>query len=328
MNQAARRVGQFALATAVAVAAFHLGAFLAVLFLLPLQWVRSRLGEAAFVASALLALAGIWGVTLLISLIGHTPWNAFDTIPMTICSVLVAGWVAIVLLERTGWRFVYRTLLVTVVVAAVLYPLAGHLIQEETFSAYLKKSFDTIWGQTFAGSSLENADQSGPSKADYLEMLKQSFLSAILVSLFLIWTLTGFVAKLIRKESSGMLRNFRMPPQGAWVFLGLWIGIAVLALTQAYAPGKPVDLGVWVYVLASFAVIGLILYLLVGLGVAESLMARWQWPRIIRFAVRGALLLLPFVTIGGLVVVFVGLPLLGVLELWMNLRTRTQEVGQ
>jgi hypothetical protein len=333
MNQAARRVGQFALATALSIAAFHMSGLFGIFFLLPLQWIRSRFGEAPFVGAAVVAFAGIAGVLGGIGALVHEPWTPLETAFLSIPGTALAGWVAIVLLQRTGWRFLYRVLLVTGVAAVVLFPLASSLQHDGAFLKALEDGYNKVWTGVLKLPGIDAAATNGFDSRALLDQLKQAVLCSFLSVFFLFWMFTGRLAK--NFETGGarnVLKNFRVPPQGALALLGLWGLLLVRSLLHSW--GINWDWGFGQYVLLNLALVALWIYVLAGLGIIEALMVRWSWPGFVRIAVRLilVLLLVPLeaeeVPTVGQFVVLVGLPLLAVMELWMNLRTRTQEVGQ
>ena len=326
MNGAARRGGQLVLATAISVVAYHLSALFGAFFLLPLQWVRSRLGEAAFLLSSVLALAAIVGVDAGLKALVHSPWTVLDTAVLAVPVTSLAGWVGIVLLERTRWRFLYRVLLVTAAAAAVLFPLAAALLNSESFMKMVTDAFDKVWNEIMKTPGLDASLTAGLNQGDFLDLIKQTVLYSFLTVFFLFWMFTGRLAKALEGGRSEVLKTFRVPPQGAWFLLGLWGLLLIQSLAHRW--GVAWDWGFWQYVVFNLALIALVVHALAGVGIIEAFMARARWPVFGRIAVRTALLLLLFAQGAGQLVVLVGLPLLAVLELWVNLRTRTQEVGQ
>jgi hypothetical protein len=326
MNLAARRVGQFALATALSIVAFHMSGLFGIFFLLPLQWIRSRLGEVPFAASAVLAFAGIAGVLAGVKALIHEPWTPLETAFLAMPATALAGWVAIVLLQRTGWRFLYRVLLVTGVAALVLFPLVSSLLHSEGFLKALDDGYNRLWTGVLKLPGIEEAAKAGFDPKALMDLMKQTVLSSFLMAFFLFWMFTGRLAKALEPGTRDVLKNFRVPPQGALVLLALWGLLLARSLLQSW--GTSWDWGFGRYVMLNLAFVALAVHALAGLGIVESLMARWNWPMFARVAARIALLLLLFSQGAGQLVVLVGLPLLAVLELWVNLRTRTQEVGQ
>jgi hypothetical protein len=238
----------------------------------------------------------------------------------------LAGWVGIVLLERTGWRFLYRTLFVTGAAALALFPLVSSLLHDGAFMKALDDGYNKVWTEVLKLPGVDAAAAAGFDPKALLDLMKQTVLSSFLVTFFLFWMFTGRLAKAFEPGARDVLKNFRVPPQGALVLLGLWGLLLVRSLLHSW--GTSWDWGFGQYVMLNLALVALAVHALAGLGIIESLMTRWNWPLFARVAVRIALLLLLFSQGVGQLVVLVGLPLLAVLELWMNLRTRTQEVGQ
>jgi hypothetical protein len=140
------KIRGFALATVLAVAAYHLSV-LGIFFLLPLQWVWVRQGKRPFLMASVLAAAGIGGVEAALKAVTRTPWTVLDTAALGIPLFLIAGWVAIVVMETLGWRFLYRLLAVTAVTGLVAFPLVSGLLAQPSFNQALQGGFNTLWKQ-------------------------------------------------------------------------------------------------------------------------------------------------------------------------------------
>lgn len=325
-KEGSRRAGAFALATVLAVAAYHLSLF-GVFFLVPLEWVRLRRGERSFLAASVLAAAGIVAAQAAFKALMHSPWTSLDTAGMGLPLLLIAGWVAIVLMERLGWRFLYRLLAVTAVAGLVLFPLIVGLFSQPAFVQVVEKSFDEVWAQVFQTPGLDVPGLMGKlDRTEFFELLKQAFLGSFLLVFFLFWGFTGRVARAFDSQKEPLaLRAFFVPHQGSWVLLGLWGLILVQGLLLRM--GVKWDWGFALYVVLNAAWVALVVHALAGWGIVQSLMDRWHWPRLGQGAVRALLVLLLFVPGNGQLAVLVGLPILSVLELWVNFRKKTQGVG-
>jgi hypothetical protein len=310
----------------LAVAAYHLSVF-GVFFLLPLQWVRVRRGEGPFWLASVLAAAGIGAVEAAIKAWMHSPWTVLDTAVLAFPLVLIAGWVAIVAMERLGWRFLYRLLTVTAVAGLVLFPLIASLLSQAAFNQVLGQSFDEVWKQASqtpgldAPGLMDKLDRTG-----FFDLLKEAFLGSFLLVFFLFWAVTDRMSRAFEPATeSKTLKDFFVPPQAAWVLLGLW----ALILVQGLLAGRGVkwDWGFVQYVVLNAALVALVVHALAGWGIVQSLMERWRWPRIAQMGVRVLLVCTVLVPGTGQITVLVALPLLAVLELWVNFRNRTQGVG-
>lgn len=312
--------------TVLAVAAYHLSVF-GVLFLLPLQWIRARQGERPFLVASMSAAAGIAAVEAGWKAVMRTPWTALDSAVLGLPLALIAGWAAIVLMERLGWRFLYRLLTVTAVTGLVLFPVIASLFKQEAFVQVLEQSFASVWEQVFQTPGLDAPGLMGQlDRAEFFELLKQAFLGSFLLVFFLFWAFTGRVSQAFETvPGSKTLKDFFVPPQGAWVLLGLWGLILVQGLLVRN--GVKWELGFFQYVVLNAAWVALVVHALAGWGIVNSLMDRWRWPRFGQGAARFLLIFFLMVPGTGQVVVLVGLPVLAVLELWVTFRKKTQGVG-
>ena len=321
-----RRPWAWALATLLAVAAYHLSLF-GVFFLVPLQWIRHRRDERSFLVASFLAAAGIAAVAAGLKALMRSPWSVLDTASLGLPLVLIAGWVAIVWMERLGWRFLYRLLAVTSVAGLVLFPLIASLLKQEAFVGVVEKAFGEVWTQVFQTPGLDAPGLMGKlDKTEFFELLKQAFLGSFLLVFFLFWAFTQRVSRVFDPQREPTtLKNFFVPHQGAWVLLGLWGLILVQGLLLR--TGIRWDMGFAQYVVLNAAWVALVVHGLAGWGILHSLMDRWRWPRFGQGAVRALMVFLLMVPGTGQVVVLVGLPILAVLELWVNFRNRTQGVG-
>jgi len=321
-----RRAGAFALATVLAVAAYHLSVF-GVFFLVPLQWIRIRRDERSFLVASVLAAVGIGVVEAVVKTLMHSPWTVLDTVVLGLPMVLIAGWVAIVLMERLGWRFLYRLLTVTAVTGLVLFPLIASLFQQQAFVQVLEKSFGEVWLQVFQAPGLDVPGLMGKlDRSEFFELLKQAFLGSFLSVFFLFWAFTGRVSRAFQPRSEqATLKDFSVPSQGAWILLGLW-GLILVKFLLAL---KGVDWkwGGVEYVVANVAFIVLVVHVAAGWGILHVLMDRWKVPRLGQGVVRILLFLLLVTPVAGTWLVLGGLAVLAVLELWVNFRKRTQGVG-
>jgi len=321
-----RSRGTFALATVLAVACYHLSVF-GVFFLVPLEWVRLRFGGRSFLTASVLAAAGIVAVEAALQAFGGTTRSIMDVVVFGMPLLLIAGWVALVEMERLGWRFLYRLLAVTAVVGLVLFPVIGSLLAQESVSRSLEQSFDAVWKQMSQNPELKLPGILGHlDRTEFFDLLKEAFLGSFLLVLFLFWAFTNRLARALDpSQEPRTLKDFFVPPQATWVLLGLWGLILVQGLLVR--GGVKWEWGFALYVVLNAAWIVLVIHALAGWGILHSLMDRWRWPRFAQGALRVLLVLSLLVPGTGQWVVLIGLPVLAVLELWVNFRNRTQGVG-
>lgn len=327
MGEGGRRPGLVWLSMTVLAAVLYHLSVLGVMFLLPLQWLRTSQGHRPFRGAAATTAVLIVAIALALKALTKAPWNLVDTVALGLPLVLIAGWVAIATMDRWGWRFLYRLLAVTAVAGLVLFPMVASLLEQPAFTQVLERSFAEVWKQAFQTPGLDEPGLMAKlDPAEFFELMKQAFLGSFLLVFFLFWAATGRIARIFESSEPKTLKDFFLPPQAAWVFLGLWGLILVQGLLAQR--GVKWDLGFLQYVLLNLAWVALVVHFLAGWGILEALMDRWRWPRFGRLAVRVFLVLLLPVPGAGQIVILVGLPILAVLELWVNFRKNTQGVGQ
>lgn len=147
-----------------------------------------------------------------------------------------------------------------------------------------------------------------------------------MVVLFLFWGMTARFSRIFAPgEGLKTWKEFFVPPAGALVLLGLWGLILVQGLL--FRTGVKWDGGIALHVVLNAAWIALAVHAMAGWGILVSLMDRWNFPRLGQSLVRVLLIFLLLVPGAGQWIVLAGLPVLAVLELWMNFRKRTQGVG-
>ena len=325
-GDAGRRWGVFVLATTLAVA-FYQVSVLGLFFLLPLQWIRQRYGERLFWGASVLAVAGIGAVEVAVKSVLHSPWTVLDNAVLGLPFLLVIGWVAITMMERLGWRFLYRLLAVTAATGLVLFPVIGSLLGQTAFIQVVERSFDDIWKQVVQTPGFDAPGLLGQlDKTEFFDLMKQTFLGSFLLVFFVFWGMTAWISRgFVRHRELRTWKEFFVPPQGAWILLGLWGLILVQGLLLR--TGVKWNWGFIQYVVLNAAWIALIVHAMAGWGIVHSLMDRWHWPRFGQGAARILLVSLVLVSGPSQGIVLVGLPVLAVLELWVNFRKRTQGVG-
>lgn len=326
MSSASRAWGAWGLAVVLSVLAYNLS-LLGVLFLVPLQWVRVRQGGRRFVLASGVSLAGIGALELALKGLTSTAWTPIDTLVFGVPVVLVAGWVALAALERGGWRFLYRLLAVTAATGLIVLVVLSTWGRQDSVNTAIQKAFLDLWTQVFQRTDLNlGALGAGIKPAELYDVLKQAFLGSVLLVFFLFWALTWRLTRWPAvNQAAFRLRDFRVPPQGAAVLLLLW---GVLLLQSLLGkPGFTLLPGVLVYAWLNAAWIALVVHGLAGWGIVQALMERWNWPRLAQTVVRAFLVLSLLLPGAGQVAVLVGLPVLAVLELWINFREGKQGVG-
>ncbi|RKX77324.1 MAG: hypothetical protein DRP87_09545 [Spirochaetes bacterium] len=130
--------------------------------------------------------------------------------------------------------------------------------------------------------------------------------------LFLIFNWRGgtyIVEKLNRRKVDRVI-NFFMPEKMIWPLLVSWAGIFI---------DRFLDLGLLGYAFWNVGSIFLVLYALQGIGILKYLFNRYNFSRLTRVFIGLALVIMLFWP-GVNLLVIVGIPALGVSELWIKYR--------
>ena len=319
--------GATALATALAVVFLQLSV-LGIFFLLPLQWLYRRRGASLFLVAALATALGTGAVEVVVLTLSHSSWSLLDTAKMGVPLLLIAGWVLIVLLEKSGWRFLYRLLGVTAVTAALLFVVIGQAAAQPDFGQKLEGAFNQVWNQALQTSGLGAQDAFGQvEKKALFELIKETFLGSFVLVFFLFWGFTEWLSRAFTPARwARTWRDFSVPTQGVWLLLGFWGVILLQAVAVRF--GAKWDLGFAQYVVLNAAWVALAVYAMEGWGIVQALMERWNWPRFVQAVVRTTLVVFVLMPGPTQIVVMIGLPVLAVLELWVNFRKREQGVRE
>ncbi|MEI8092797.1 MAG: hypothetical protein WCG80_01145 [Spirochaetales bacterium] len=316
----------FALAGAlVSSVLFHLS-LLGVLFLLPLVWLNKRHSQATALegAAATAALLICWTFGRLA--LEKSTWTVWDSLDLGLPLFLLAGWVALVLLNGTGWRFVYRLGAVTLVAAVIGLPLVTGLLAVPAVEKAWKDGFEIVWKQIAEASGSAGLQDWSANKDDFFVLVRESISAAFLPVLFLFWAATESWSRRWGWSGTGPVRwvDFRLPSRAVVVFLGLWMVILVQSLVRNLG-GRGLEGVLW-YGVANLAIVAWIAYALVGWGIVKSLLQRGKVPPLAQ-TLMGMMLILSLFAGGVMsVVVLIALPLLAVLELWIDFR-KTEQRG-
>ena len=300
---------------------YHLSVF-GLFFLVPVQVVYVRQGRLPFVLAALLSavliVLGLWLEVLL----AKQSWTVFDTMAAVLAGILLGGWLLVVLLEKTGWRFLVRLSLALVAAGLVVFTAGWWALQDGPFQSRLQTDLAPIWKNLVSAIGTETLNGLFPPQwvrdpAAMLKGMEDAVLSTVLVSFFVVWLVTWRLVRSV-PGSRFLLKNFRLPSSASLILLGVWaLFLGDSLLTQ----GGHDFLGFGMYIVSNLAWITLVVHALAGWGIVQSLLERWRLPLLLRGLVLGLLAFFCFwVGSTAEVVTLVGLTVLAVLELWVNFR--------
>jgi hypothetical protein len=295
---------------------------LALLCLAPIQMAYGRRGRrgglaAAGVAAAVVAAAMVARVMAAGSL---SPVSAAVACLPPI--VLIA---ALVLVNARFWERLpatYRVLAVAAACALGALPFLAGLAKDREFAAFLESRLDAVLSPMraqigdqngYEASALAAALDAKSIAETAMRTLSSIYAAILAFTLGFDWWIGNRMAGpgSPGREAAPSLSDYRVPGAILWAFLAAWT--LVLAAMALDAPDAA-KATAW-----NCAVVLSLPYAAQGVGIASCLLNKWNAPRLMKAAVAAtAVLALAYPTSS--VVVGIGLPLLGVTEVWIPYR--------
>ncbi len=236
-------------------------------------------------------------------------------------AVFLAGLIAVDYRWNARFRTLYKVLLVTLVAGAVSIPVIYLLGRNDGFSTFLKNQIGSIVGLLQAGAE-ENAEASRLFQID-VDMLTERILELILRNYLFMYFLTvagsvwigRSIAGRLSRSKPESLRGLHVPDRMIWPLLASW----ALVLADVL-----VSIGAVTYAAWNIGLIMLFIFGMQGIGIIQTILDRRAVSRQIRVALTAGMVFLVFWP-GVNLVVLIGLPILGVSELWIHYRKVRKE---
>lgn len=312
----ARNVWIEAIALSLLSAFLYQSALFVFVFLVPLEVLSRRrgadwLGMASVVTGLLIVFSRIIGLARL-----NIEWDV-AVLMMEVFSP-VAFLAGLYLLETrliVGVRRLYRLVQAVMVVGAVSVPVIIWISSSEIAMQALRGQFEVLHEMFTGGDS--DAQQLGrfATVDGLMETVLDLLLSTYLFAYALVLSANWYIGRIIAAKTLGVeplrLRQFYLPESFIWAMV-VASGSALFSLGT--------DLGAFEHLAWNALFIVLLLYAAQGLGIIWSLLDRYEVARGIRIGVAAALLILSAIP-GANILVFLGLPGLGVAETWIHFRT-------
>ncbi len=270
------------------------GALVAVLILV-LGFVRSRGIESADLRRGILVMELSLPVLLLLGLL----WTDYSKV--------------------LGYRALYRLLTGTAGAALIGVLIILGLSRNQELVNLLREQFEAVAREFQSGfarqESFESSVLSGVLAPERMvEYTKTLFFKGYVFFYFLLltgcWYLADLVRMRIRQEYRQRLDSFTLPDFFIWPLILAWAGV----LLDTWK-----DAGVIGYIFWNVGLIFLFLYGLQGIGVLRALFNRYRVPVFIRMFI-GLVCIILAARPGLNLIVFIGIPGLGVSELWILYR--------
>ena len=321
----------FALAS-VLLAQMGLGVFL---FLAPLQILFMRRGAASLAAGAGLTLTGVGAVRLISAAASHAlgETRALLFVEIFAIAILLVGLVIVNVYDgRPPLRFPLRSaprlLMATAVGGLLCVPVVlafrtQNQLGDSITSVFRAAADGVAKVFTQGSSSLQSpggVDASALAKG-MVDLALQVFPRTFLLYYFVILTFCWWAGRLASARTTGpasrpaRLHDFKLPDVYVWPLIG---SLALVLADVAFGIGAMAAIA-W-----NAGLIMLFLFGLQGLGIVQFVFARYSVSRTMRVVVY-AVLAVMFVSPGANIAVIVGIPALGVSEIWLKYRTRRRK---
>jgi hypothetical protein len=303
----------------VSILLYHLASFLN-FFLVPLQSLYVRKGVRIAVAASVLTFVGINAWQFRFVLTGVERLEPLSVlVPAALPIAPLAGlFVMNVPLPRPV-RATYRLLAATALMGAVSIPIILYFAGEPVFLQLLEAQISAVRELFMTGAGLQSDASLLLSTLDtgtLMRLFTELFFRTYLFGYFLVlganWRLgTLLGGGPIRYMLNGdPLPAYRLPDRMVWALLVPW-AVNLVSLK--------VELGVLSYLCWNVGLIVLFLYGLQGLGIVKFILARRNVSRGVRFMLGFTAVLLVMLP-GVNLVLLLGIPLVGVSELWITYR--------
>ncbi len=316
---------EVAFCTAFALAALHVN-ILFFLFLIPLQVLFIRRGMGKFLISSAVVMAGI-GISALIKTVPIEDRDLrfiFITLELAFPLLLLIG-LFIVNSSISGFRFrIYRALTAAAVTGLISVPIIYFMSGNEKLVLLLKEQIVLIaemlkTGLT-GGESFESSVLAGILKPDQLaEMIRGMIFKNYLFFIYIIitgsWWLGTVLHRRIIKAGPYRIEKFTLPEILIWPLLTAWAGILFDTIF---------GLGIFGYIFWNAGLIMLFTYGLQGFGIIQFFFTKRGFTRGSRF-LAGLFLAAVLFWPGINLIIIIGIPGLGLSELWIKYRQVKEE---
>ncbi len=305
---------------------FQLG-YLLIFFLVPLQALYVRKGEVLFLYASGITTAGIFVVKLIqMAAVAGAAFNGMLLLlDMSIPIILIGGLYLVNKEGLYGWNRKLRLLIAAAGAGLLSIPLIIYFGSNEELQQVIQYQFEVLAELLSQGALEGEAAGAVPATAEELMIyIRNIFLSSYLFSYALIlaasWAGGTYIGLRSRGYTGriGLIRNFSVKDTFIWPLLVSWTIVLISRFT---------DLGFFQYIAFNSGFIFLFFFGIQGLAVLGVLMDRYQISRGLRIALIVMMIILLFLP-GVNWAVLIGLPGLGVSEIWVKYRRNEGEVDK
>ena len=294
---------------------------LLILFCIPLQLLFARKGERQLRYASIIVMVAL-GIA---SLIRTAPVEdsgfrrGLLTVEILLPAFILGGLVATNMTWKIPLRTMYKLFAVTAAAGLLSIPFLMIIGRSDGFSELIREQIDGILRVFQSGGEAEGAEGALPETAQLIDLILGILLRNYVFMYFLmlggsIWIGRSFAARMSGGVRTGF-RNLRVSDRMVWALLVPWAFVLL---------DLKVSIGAAGYAAWNVGMVLLLLYGLQGVGILQTLLDRKRVSRGIRLMlvlVLGLMLFWPGVNL----LVIIGLPGLGVSELWIHYRKEIKE---
>lgn len=306
-------------ALTVAALAFSQMNILFFLFLVPLQILYHRRDMDSFLLSGGVVALGILVFALLRTrgVMSSELRRGLLVMELSLPVLLLGGMIWVNVGRARGFRGLYLLLMSTAGAALISIPVIMGLSGNMELTNLLTEQFEAVARGFQSGftrqESFESSVLAGVLAPERMvEYTKMVFFKSYVFFYFILLTACRHIGELVRMRIAGnyrrVLDTFSLPDFFIWPLLAGWAGV----LLDTWK-----SLGVFGYAFWNVGLVFLFLYGLQGIGVLRALFHRYRLPMFVRMFI--GLVCIMLVARPGLnLIVFIGIPGLGVSELWVR----------
>lgn len=287
-----------------------------VLFCIPLQILFVRKGDRYLLYGSVSVLITIVIVSFIRTASIEDPVmkRSIQFADVLLPAIIVAGVVATDLRWKIRPRTLYKVLVVSLGAGIISIPIILLLSRSDGFHDFLTGQVESVAALFQAGRQEGEAGIATANVESLVSNIKVILLRNYLFVYFItvagsVWAGRAIAARMARTRSEGF-RNFHIPDRMIWPLLISW----ALVLVDNF-----ISIGAIAYAAWNIGLILLSIYGMQGIGIIQTVLDRRNVSKYFRILITAAMVMMVFWP-GVNLVILIGLPILGVSELWVHFR--------
>jgi hypothetical protein len=287
-----------------------------VLFCIPLQILFLRKGEKQLLygSASVIATIIVVGVIRTASIDDALLKRSILLMDIALPAFILAGFIAVDLPWKIDIRTLFKVLIVVLAAGLVSIPAIYLISRNNGFTDFLRSQVESIAGLLQIG--IEETDPNAIAVdidalvANVIDILLKNYLFVYFLTVAgSVWIGRAIAARFSRTITGGF-RSFHIPDRIIWPLLASWALVLVDYL---------VGIGSIAYAVWNIGLILLFVYGMQGIGIIQTFLDRRNVSRYFRILLAAGMIMFVFWP-GINLVILIGLPVLGVTEMWIHFR--------